>query len=134
MLLYFLFFLFLLLFFLFFKRENFSNSFTLFFCFVLFCSPDVTLLWFCFPFYVLVSFVFNWLISFLVSFAHQGTFSYLLFFKQLWFCVCVCVCVCVCSTLFLITSLILNITFIWVHLLFLTMFCLLILGACFNLL
>jgi len=66
-----------------------------YFFFVLFCSPDVTLLWFCFPFYVLVSFVFNWLISFLVSFAHQGTFSYLLFFKQLWLCVCVCVCVCV---------------------------------------
>ena len=41
------------------------------------------------------SFVFDWLISFLVSFAHWLTLFYFLFFELLWFCMYGYVCVCV---------------------------------------
>jgi len=52
--------------------------------FSLLYSPVDTLLWLNFPVWVLVNPVFNWSISFLVSFAHQVNLLYFLFFGIFW--------------------------------------------------
>ena len=58
--------------------------------FSLLYSPVDTLLWLNFPVWVLVNPVFNWSISFLVSFAHQVNLLYFLFFGIFWLYLCVC--------------------------------------------
>ena len=59
-------------------------------------SPVGTLLWLCFPAYALVSFVFNWLISFCFLFAHQVNLFFMLFFFFFWTVLVLYMCVCVC--------------------------------------
>ena len=94
---------------------------TLLFCFffllpclfVLLCllySLVGTLIWPCFLLCVLVRFVFNSLISFLGSFAHQSTLLYLIFLGLFWSPLCVCVCLC--SFVFVSTYLILLLPFV----------------------
>ena len=86
---------------------------TLLFCFffllpclfVLFCllySSVGTLIWPCFLLCVLVRFVFNSLISFWGSFAHQSTLLYLILLGLFWSPLCVCVFVYVPLFLFLL--------------------------------
>ena len=53
---------------------------------------------------VLVSFLFNWPISFLVSLFHLVAVLYFVFFGSVLVLVCVCVCVCVPLSLFLFIS------------------------------
>ena len=48
---------------------------------------------------VLVSFLFNWPISFLVSLFHLVALLYFVFFGSVLVLVCACVCVCVCVPL-----------------------------------
>ena len=75
---------------LFFPPFSFSISPCLLVCFVfLLYSPVGTLLWSRFLACVLVSFVFNCLIPFLVSFVSQVALWYFLLSGLFWFCLCV---------------------------------------------
>ena len=65
----------------------FFNHVCLVILFSLLCSSLGTLLWSCLWF----SFDSNWLIPFLVFFAHLVTLLYLVFFGLFWFHLCVCV-------------------------------------------
>ena len=69
--------------------------------------PFVPHLAFCFDLVFCFSFVINWLISFLVSFACWVTLFYFVFF------VCVCVCVCIYSFDFAFICLIQVLPFVW---------------------
>jgi len=108
-------------------------AFLLFFFFIifpfvlfsLFYSSVGTVLWFYFLFCIFVSFVFNWLISFWVSFDCLVAVFYFALLNLFWFlvCVCVCVCACVCThthaytcLYFLCSSVFLDfaLTFVWV--------------------
>ena len=90
-----------------------------------------TLLWSCFLLCVLVGFVFNWLILFLVSFVRQVTLLNFIFFDMLWFRVCGMCCMCVYSFVFVFICLILLLPFVWgSFLVFWVFVCLFI--VCFN--
>jgi len=84
------------------------------------------LLWFCFSVCVLLSFDFNWSISFLVSFAHWVTLLYFLWTVLVLF-VCLCVHGCIFYCLKII-SLILYLPLSKGHFLFLVLFFLLFLS------
>ena len=75
-------------------------------------SPVGTLLWFYFLVYILVSFVFKWLITFLLSFSCQVNFFYFLFLDCFGF-VYVYICLCIYSIIFANICLILHFPFVW---------------------
>ena len=101
----------------------FNFAFSFFFSFIFF--PPC--LFVCFAFFalflswhfaldlfsVLVSFVSNWLISLLVSFASQATVLYFVFFGLFWFCLCVYVCGGVCYFVIVTIYLVLHLPFVW---------------------
>ena len=95
------------------------------YCFVFFAYSLVdTLLFSCLPICVLVSFLFTWLVSVLVSFACQVTLALSCLWTILGF-------VCVCSFVFVIICLILYLPFVWGSS-FVSYFVLLFLCFCFN--
>ena len=95
------------LFFLFFLSLTMLVSLFCFCCFILQLVPCFGFAFLC----VLASFVFNWLISFLASFACWVSLLYFLLLGCFGF-VYVCICVCVYSIIFVIICLILYLPFV----------------------
>ena len=86
----------------------------MFVLFYLLRFPVGTLVWLCFQVCVLASFVSNWLISFLASFAHQVTLLHFLFSPFFFFLECFgIVCVRESSFVFVIICLISYLPFVW---------------------